>query len=63
MSKDVEEKTTSCYSYEVLMVVQVLASDKDEADKKIDAEGGFVSQRTVTLKDAVTLYRNHGDVE
>lgn len=48
--------STTCYTYEVLMVVQVLAEDKDKADEKLDREGGYVSKRTVILRDAVPLY-------
>ena len=54
--KDNDKKETSCYSYEVLMVVQILAQDKDSADEKLDKEGGYVTKREVTLKDVVPLY-------
>ena len=54
--KDDDTKETSCYSYEVLMVVQILAQDKDSADEKLDKEGGYVTKREVTLKDVVPLY-------
>jgi len=54
--KDNDTKETSCYSYEVLMVVQILAQDKDSADEKLDKEGGYVTKREVTLKDVVPLY-------
>jgi hypothetical protein len=49
-------KETSCYSYEVLMVVQILAENKEAADEKLDKEGGYVSKRQVTLKDVSPLY-------
>ena len=51
-----EKKPTMCYSYEVSMVIQIFAEDEDSAKEKLDKEGGFVSNRVVTLKDAVTLY-------
>jgi hypothetical protein len=38
------------------MVVQVLASSKDDADIKLEKEGGYVSKRDVSFKDVVTLY-------
>jgi hypothetical protein len=50
------KKETSCYSFEVLMVVQVIAEDKESADEKLDKEGGYVTKREVSLKDVVPLY-------
>lgn len=51
-----EAKQTICYSYEVSMVVQIFAEDEDSAKTKLDSEGGFVSKRSIELKDAVPLY-------
>ena len=57
MTKDISDvKETSCYSYEVLMVIQVLAENKESADEKLDKDGGYVSKRQVTLKDVSPLY-------
>lgn len=53
--------TTNCYTYEVLMVIQVLAEDKEKADDKLDREGGYVSKRTVILRDTVPLYDGNSD--
>lgn len=55
-TKDEIVKETSCYSYEVLMVVQVLAENRESADEKLDKEGGYVSKRQVSLKDVSPLY-------
>jgi hypothetical protein len=49
-------RPTLCFSYEVNMVIQVLAKDKEEADTKLDLEGGFISKRDVTFRDMVHLY-------
>ena len=54
--KDNTLKETSCYSYEVLMVIQVLAENKESADEKLDKEGGYVTKRQVLLKDVSPLY-------
>jgi hypothetical protein len=54
--KEEEAKQTNCYSYEVVMVVQIFAEDEDSARTKLDSEGGFVSKRSIKLKDAVPLY-------
>ena len=58
MSEEIktENKTTGCYSYEVSMIIQVLAKTKEEADEKLDREGGFISKRDVVFKDVVSLY-------
>ena len=55
-NKDSNIKETFCYSYEVLMVVQVLAENKESAEEKLDKEGGYVSKRQVLLKDVSPLY-------
>lgn len=50
------DEATSCYTYEVTMAVQILASTKEEADAKLDRDGGHVSYRSVLLKDVVSVY-------
>jgi hypothetical protein len=50
------EETTLCFTYEVTMLVQVLAKDKEEADLKLDKEGGYVSRREVFFKDMITVH-------
>ena len=63
MTKDVSNaKETSCYSYEVLMVVQVLAENRESADEKLDKDGGYVTKREVSLKDVVPLYSGSKDI-
>ena len=51
-----ENEETSCYSYKVEMVVQILAKDEATAKEQLDKSGGYVSNRTVTLMDSVPLY-------
>ena len=53
---ELEKKPTICYSYEVTMVVQIMAENEESAKEKLDKDGGFVSTRDVILKDAITLY-------
>jgi len=50
------EELTLCFTYEVTMLVQILAKDKEEAELKLDKEGGYVSKREVSFKDMVPLY-------
>ena len=49
---------TSCYTYEVTVLVQVLASTREIADEKIDRDGGYVSKRDVVFKNSTLLYKN-----
>jgi hypothetical protein len=56
-----DNETTSCFSYKVEMVVQVLASDEKTARDLLDKSGGYVSSRTVNLMDSVSLYTEAKD--
>ena len=47
---------TSCYTYKVEMIIQVLAKDQQTAQKKLESEGGYVTKRSVTLQDTVALF-------
>jgi hypothetical protein len=50
------QEATSCYTYKVEMIIQVLAKDEAAATRKIDTEGGYQTSRKVTLMDKVDLY-------
>jgi hypothetical protein len=56
-------KDTSCYTYEVTMVVQVLAPNRELADAKLEQDGGYVSKRTVVFKDSTLLYQDGIDIK
>lgn len=56
-----ENEETSCYSYKVEMVVQILAKDEATAKEQLDKSGGYVSNRTVTLMDSVSLFSGSTD--
>ena len=51
-----ETKETQCFSYEVKMLVHVIATSEDVAKKELDEKGGIVTQREVKLLNTVTLY-------
>ena len=51
-----DNEATSCYSYKVEMVIQILAKDEKTAREQLDKNGGYVSSRKVNLMDAVELY-------
>lgn len=59
MTKDKKDEgtlATHAYTYEVLMVVQILAEDEKEARNRLDGQGGYVTSRKVVLKDSVPLF-------
>lgn len=58
MSKDKDTGTlaTHAYTYEVVMVVQILAEDEKAARERLDNQGGYVTSRQVNLKDSVPLF-------
>jgi hypothetical protein len=55
----VDTSETYCYTYEVTMVVQVIAPNKETADARLDKDGGYVSKRAVKFLDSVFLYKDN----
>ena len=55
-NKDEGTLGTHAYTYEVVMVVQILAEDEKEARNRLDNQGGYVTSRKVTLRDSVPLF-------
>ena len=53
----VKNVSQSVYTYSVSMIVSVFAEDESLARIALDENGGFVSHRTVELKDAVEIYK------
>ena len=47
---------TSCFTYKVEMVIQILAEDEETARDQLDKNGGYVTARQVKLMDSVALY-------
>lgn len=58
-----ETETTSCFTYKVEMVIQMLASDEKTARENLNKNGGYVTKRTVNLIDSVSLYSGDEDDE
>lgn len=46
---------TKCYTYEVKMVIQILAEDEDTAKLTLDDKGGYVTKRDVKLLNTTEL--------
>ena len=51
-----DKEQTRCFTYEVKMIIQILADNEEAAKKQLDDKGGYVSSRDVTLVDSVPLY-------
>jgi hypothetical protein len=50
---------TYCYTYEVTVVVQIIAPNKEIADERLNTDGGYVSKREVKFLDSIFLYKNN----
>lgn len=51
-----ETKTTKCFSYEVTMLVHIIADDEKTAKTQLDEKGGIVTKRDVELLNTAVLY-------
>jgi hypothetical protein len=51
-----EEKVTQLFSYEVVMMVHIVADSEESAKAQLDEKGGIVTKRKVELLNTVTLY-------
>jgi hypothetical protein len=61
VSKIKETKPTQCFSYEVIMLVHVIADDEATAKTQLDDKGGIVTKRDVKLVNTATLYGEDKD--
>ena len=66
MSKDnvtkiKETKKTQCFSYEVFMLVHIIADDETTAKNQLDEKGGIVTKRDVKLVNTQILYGEDKD--
>lgn len=50
------ETTTSCYTFQVSMLVQVLADSKEAADQQLSENSGYVSHRNIELVSEVPVH-------
>ena len=56
VSKIKETKATQCFSFEVTMLVHIIADNEATATKDLDEKGGIVTKREVKLVNTQTLY-------
>jgi hypothetical protein len=51
-----KEKVTQLFTYEVVMLVHIVADSEETAKTQLDEKGGIVTKREVKLLNAATLY-------
>jgi hypothetical protein len=51
-----KEKVTQVFSYEVTMLVHIVADNETTAQTQLDEKGGIVTKRDVKLLNTATLY-------
>jgi hypothetical protein len=56
VTKIKETKPTQCFSYEVTMLVHIIADDEVSAKSQLDDQGGIVTKREVKLLNTAILY-------
>jgi hypothetical protein len=56
VTKIKETKPTQCFSYEVSMLVHVIADDEKDAKAQLDEKGGIMTKRDVKLVNSAALY-------
>jgi hypothetical protein len=61
VTKIKDTKKTQCFSYEVLMLVHIIADDEITAKNQLDEKGGIVTKRDVKLVNSTVLYGEDKD--
>ena len=61
VTKIKETKPTQCFSYEVTMLVHIIADDETIAKSQLDEKGGIVTKREVKLLNTTILYGEDKD--
>ena len=56
-------KTTQCFSYEVTMLVHIIADDEKTASAQLEEKGGIVTKREVKLLNTTSLYGETGETK
>ena len=54
-----ENENTSCFTYKVEMIIQILADNEATARAQLDEKGGYVTARKVTFMDSVQVYKGN----
>ena len=61
VTKIKETKKTECFSYEVTMLVHIIADNETTAQTQLNEKGGIVTKRDVKLVNTQTLYGEEKD--
>ncbi len=61
VTKIKETKPAQCFSYEVTMLVHIIADNEVTAKSQLDEKGGIVTKRDVKLVNATILYGESKD--
>jgi hypothetical protein len=61
VTKIKDKKKTQCFSYEVVMLVHIIADNETDAKIQLDEKGGIVTKRDVKLLNTATLYGEDKD--
>jgi hypothetical protein len=56
VTKIKETKPTQCFSFEVTMLVHIIADGVETAKSQLDEKGGIMTKRDVKLLNTITLY-------
>lgn len=56
VTKIKETKTTKCFSFEVTMLVHIIADNETTAETELHDKGGIVTKRDVKLLNTQALY-------
>jgi len=54
-----ENENTSCYTYKVEMIIQILSDNETTARAQLDEKGGYITSRKVTFMDSVQVYKGN----
>jgi hypothetical protein len=54
-----DNENTSCFTYKVEMIIQILAADETTARLQLDEKGGYVTSRKVTFMDSMQVYKGN----
>lgn len=61
VTKIKDTKPKQCFSYEVTMLVHIIANDETTAKSQLDEQGGIVTKRDVKLVNTAILYGEDKD--
>ena len=50
------KESSTCFTYKVELIVQVLAPDEASAKEFLDKTGGYIVSRNATLINSATVY-------